>query len=61
MDGAPAPALEAALARARDLVRAELDRALASEPGPVAAAMLYACEGGKGLRGLLVLEGARLY
>ncbi|TNC72429.1 polyprenyl synthetase family protein [Rubellimicrobium roseum] len=52
---------EAALARARSAVEAELCRALAAEPGPVAEAMLYACEGGKGLRGFLVLEGARLH
>jgi farnesyl diphosphate synthase len=53
--------LDAALARARDLVWQELTRALGQEPGPVAQAMLYACEGGKGLRGVLVLEGARLH
>ncbi|EYD75203.1 Octaprenyl-diphosphate synthase / Dimethylallyltransferase / Geranyltranstransferase [Rubellimicrobium mesophilum DSM 19309] len=52
---------EAALSRARDVVEAELRRALAGEDGPVARAMLYACEGGKGLRGFLVLEGARLH
>jgi len=53
--------LDAALTRVRDLVEAELRLALAGEPGPVAQAMLYACEGGKGLRGFLVLEGARLH
>ena len=63
---APAPdagprMFDSALARARDLAFAELTRALAGEPGPVAQAMLYACEGGKGLRGFLVLEGARLH
>ena len=50
-----------ALVLARNLVEAELRRALADEQGPVAQAMLYACEGGKGLRGFLVLEGARLH
>ena len=63
---APAPdagprTFDSTLARARDLAFAELTRALAGEPGPVAQAMLYACEGGKGLRGFLVLEGARLH
>jgi farnesyl diphosphate synthase len=53
--------LELRMALARNRVEAELRRALAGEPGPVAQAMLYACEGGKGLRGFLVLEGARLH
>jgi len=53
--------LEAGLAAAQAAVEATLRRALAGEPGPVAEAMLYACEGGKGLRGFLVLEGARLH
>ena len=62
MDGAPiAPSFEAALARARELAAAQVTRALAGVPDPVAVAMLYACEGGKALRGLLVLEGARLH
>ena len=53
--------LDEALARARALVGRTLREALASQPGSVARAMLYACEGGKGLRGVLVLEGARLH
>jgi farnesyl diphosphate synthase len=60
VDPSPVP-FEAALSRARHLIEAELRRALAGEDGPVAQAMLYACEGGKGLRGLLVLESARLH
>jgi farnesyl diphosphate synthase len=68
-DGVPQPVatasarsgLEAALTRVQDLVQAHLRRALAGEPGAVAQAMLYACEGGKGLRGFLVLESARLH
>ncbi|WP_210530091.1 polyprenyl synthetase family protein [Rubellimicrobium arenae] len=59
--GAGPLSFDAALARARAAAEAELRRALSGEPGPVAAAMLYACEGGKGLRGFLVMEGARLH
>ena len=36
-------------------------RALAGADGPVAEAMRYAVRGGKGLRGFLVLESARLH
>lgn len=58
--------LAVALDHARRAVAGHLRRTLAphaGEPGgvPVADAMLYACEGGKGLRGFLVLEGARLH
>ncbi|MBP1806395.1 polyprenyl synthetase family protein [Rubellimicrobium aerolatum] len=56
----PAP-FDAALSHARALADAELRRALADEPGPVAQAMLYACEGGKALRAFLVLAGGRLH
>ncbi len=59
-DPTPLP-FEAALARARHIALAELRAVLAGDSGPVAQAMLYACEGGKGLRGFLVLEGARLH
>jgi farnesyl diphosphate synthase len=52
--------LEEAMARAGALARGRIIQALAGETGPVAEAMLYACEGGKGMRALLVLEGARL-
>ncbi len=61
-DGTPrASALDAALAQARHLVGAQLSTVLATETGPVAAAMLYACEGGKALRGFLVFESAHLH
>jgi farnesyl diphosphate synthase len=59
--GAPPRVLDARLAHAGGLVAAELDRSLAGEVGPVARAMLYACEGGKTLRGFLVLESGRLH
>ncbi len=62
MDGAvPDRALAAALIRAQALAIAELRSVLAGEDGPVVAAMLYACEGGKGLRGFLAIESARLH
>jgi farnesyl diphosphate synthase len=61
MGDASPMALDAALARARTLADAALRRALAPEGGPVVEAMLYACEGGKGLRGFLVIEGAALH
>ena len=52
---------KAALARAADLTQAAIRDALAGAEGPVAEAMLYAVEGGKGLRGFYVLEGAALH
>ncbi|MEP3688040.1 MAG: polyprenyl synthetase family protein [Sulfitobacter dubius] len=51
----------AALAHARDLAQAQIEAALAERTGPVAEAMRYACGGGKGLRGFLVIESARLH
>jgi farnesyl diphosphate synthase len=60
-DGTPPRPIEAALLGAGAQVGSQLSAALASEPGPLAAAMLYACEGGKTLRGFLVLESARLH
>jgi len=48
------------LSEARALAEAAIAEAVAT-PGDVAEAMLYACRGGKGLRGMLVLEGARLH
>ena len=57
----PDASLDASLARARELAEGEIRGALAGASGPVAEAMLYACEGGKALRGFLVLEGARLH
>ena len=56
----PRPLAEA-LAHARDLAQAQIDTALEAHDGPVAEAMRYACGGGKGLRGFLVIESARLH
>lgn len=56
----PLPLAEA-LAHARDLAQAQIEAALAERKGPVAEAMRYACGGGKGLRGFLVIESARLH
>jgi farnesyl diphosphate synthase len=56
----PRPLAEA-LAHARDLAQAQIDAALGAYDGPVAEAMRYACGGGKGLRGFLVIESARLH
>jgi farnesyl diphosphate synthase len=53
--------LEQALSAARTLVAAEIARAIGDMPGNLPAAMRYALEGGKGLRGFLVIEGARLH
>ena len=52
---------DAALLAAQIAVAAEIDRAIGFEPGNLAAAMRYAVTGGKGLRGFLVLESARLH
>ncbi|MFG6559275.1 polyprenyl synthetase family protein [Sulfitobacter sp. 1A15299] len=56
----PRPLAEA-LAHARDLAQAQIEAALGAHDGPVAEAMRYACSGGKGLRGFLVIESARLH
>lgn len=53
--------LSAALSRAAEGVRATIQLALDGTSGPVAEAMAYATEGGKALRGFLVVEGARLH
>lgn len=53
--------LDTALASARTLVAAQIDRAIGQTDGNLAAAMRYALHGGKGLRGFLVIEGARLH
>ncbi len=51
-----------ALARAAALTQARLDAALAEGPEvPVVAAMRHALQGGKRLRGFLVLEGAAMF
>ncbi|PPB82483.1 farnesyl diphosphate synthase [Albidovulum inexpectatum] len=50
------------LRRVQERVQAALDEALATDPDlPVIQAMRYALRGGKRLRALLVLEGARLH
>ena len=53
--------LDAALKDARGGVARTVEAALADVALPVADAMRYAVVGGKGLRGFLVLEGARLH
>jgi farnesyl diphosphate synthase len=53
--------LAAAMEAARAVVAEQIDRAIGAVPGDLAAAMRYAVTGGKGLRGFLVLEGARLH
>lgn len=50
-----------ALLAAQADVAAVIDHAIGTETGDLAAAMLYAVTGGKGLRGFLVLESARLH
>ena len=52
---------EAALLAARSDVADIIEQAIGVEPGALAAAMRYALTGGKGLRGFLVLESARLH
>lgn len=52
---------ETVIAQARETVTARLSIALAGLRGPLPEAMLYATKGGKGLRGFLVLETARLH
>lgn len=52
--------LKAALQKASTGVAGVVEAALADVDLPVAEAMRYAVVGGKGLRGFLVLEGARL-
>ena len=53
--------LDTALATARTLVAAQIDGAIGQTDGDLTAAMRYALHGGKGLRGFLVIEGARLH
>lgn len=53
--------LDTALKDARAGVAATVEAALGDVALPVADAMRYAVVGGKGLRGFLVLEGARLH
>jgi farnesyl diphosphate synthase len=61
-DAAVAPDFVARLRAAAALVARTLTEALADGPEvPVVHAMRYALEGGKGLRGFLVIEGAALF
>lgn len=54
--------MQARLAQVQDMVQAELARAIgALPPGDLRDAMGYAVRGGKGLRGFLVMELARLH
>ena len=54
--------MQAALTRVQVQVQAELDRAIGDLPaGDLRDAMAYAVRGGKGLRGFLVMESARLH
>ncbi|RJE79264.1 polyprenyl synthetase family protein [Paracoccus sp. JM45] len=54
--------MQAALTRVQAQVQAELDRAIGDLPaGDLRDAMAYAVRGGKGLRGFLVMESARLH
>jgi farnesyl diphosphate synthase len=52
---------DAAITQARDLVAGRITFALSGLSGPLPDAMRYAVSGGKGLRGFLVLESARLH
>lgn len=51
----------AVLAHDARLARTCIEAALAQHDGPIASAMRYAIEGGKGLRAVLVMEGAALF
>lgn len=51
----------AALVAARQVVEGQITFRLAGLSGPLPEAMLYATRGGKGLRGFLVLESARMH
>ncbi len=53
--------LAEAMAAARGAVEAEVGKLLSDGDLPVADAMLYAVKGGKGLRGFLAIESARLH
>ncbi|WP_085787164.1 polyprenyl synthetase family protein [Ketogulonicigenium robustum] len=55
------PPLAARMAQATADIQAHIAQHVAPHTGDVAAAMVYACTGGKGLRGFLVLESARLH
>ncbi|MCC6007536.1 MAG: polyprenyl synthetase family protein [Rhodobacteraceae bacterium] len=57
----PAQGLGPALAAAGALARSEIAAAIGAPEEAVGAAMLYATEGGKGLRAFLVVESAGLF
>ncbi len=59
-DRQPLPFAQA-LAHARELAMGRLHLALTGLADPVAGAMGYGVDGGKALRGFLVIEGARLH
>ena len=50
-----------ALAQAGDVARKQIDAAIGADDSHIADAMRYATSGGKGLRGFLVIEAARLH
>jgi farnesyl diphosphate synthase len=50
-----------ARARAAELATGQITYAISGVPGPVAEAMRYAVEGGKALRGFMVIESARIF
>ena len=52
---------KARLTTSRDRVEARIMQACVSQDSPIAEAMRYATQGGKGLRGFLVSEGAALH
>ncbi|WP_297778487.1 polyprenyl synthetase family protein [uncultured Roseovarius sp.] len=54
--------MQARLAAEAEVIQTHLTRVLAGfGPGPVAEGMRYATQGGKRIRGFLVMEGARLH
>ena len=55
------PELRAALAAARAAAQKSVSFGLVRSEGALGEAMTYAMQGGKGLRGFLVMEGARLH
>ena len=52
---------QAKLTQAKSIIAAKLTTRMAHQTGPVADAMRYAVQGGKRLRGFLVLESAALF
>ena len=58
---AGAQSFDAALKRAAELAIGQVNFAVSGVPGPVADAMRYAVDGGKGLRAFLVVESAQVF